>query len=170
MCTLLFMEVLTLFKMTARSDRSERAALKRRVHVRHYGHAAPTGGEILNLRSLRFGAIGPPLAVAAVCAAALVWFDRIWIPAQQQYLNERNLRSLRTIAAQIKAKVDNFDQALDHTVDSPDAKLDVKSHGADLQKYVKLFSPELEIVATDKGNPAWTKVRKGDPPSVTIRS
>jgi hypothetical protein len=72
----------------------------------------------MNLRSLRLRAVGPPLAVAAICAAALFWFDRIWIPAQQQYLNERNLRALRTISTQFKAKVDNFDQAIDHAIDS----------------------------------------------------
>ena len=120
----------------------------------------------MNLGFLRLRAIGPPLAVAAACAAGLFWFDRIWIPAQQQYLNERNLRSLRTISAQIKAKVDNFDQSIDHAIDSFPFEA-----GKDelLQKYVKLFSPELEIVATDPQNPAWTKVRKGDPPSVTIQ-
>jgi len=36
---------------------------------------------------LRLGVIGPPLAVAAALVAALVWFDKVWIPAQQQYLN-----------------------------------------------------------------------------------
>jgi hypothetical protein len=120
----------------------------------------------MNLGFLRLRAIGPPLAVAAACAAGLFWFDRIWIPAQQQYLNERNLRSLRTIAAQIKAKVDNFDQAIDHAIDSFPFEA-----GRDelLQKYVKLFSPELEIVATDSRNPAWTKVKQGDPPNVTIQ-
>ena len=72
----------------------------------------------MDLRFFRLRAIGPPLAVAAISVAALVWFDRIWIPTQQQYLNERNLRALRTISAQIKAKVDNFDQAIDHAIDS----------------------------------------------------
>ena len=101
-----------------------------------------------------------------MCAGGLFWFDRMWIPAQQQYLNERNLRSLRTISAQIKAKVDNFDQAIDHAIDS----FPIAGHNAhDLGKYVRLFSPELEIVATDDRNPAWRKVRKGDPPSVTIQ-
>ena len=122
----------------------------------------------MNLRSLRLRAVGPPLAVAAICAAALFWFDRIWIPAQQQYLNERNLRALRTISTQIKAKVDNFDQAIDHAIDS------FPTHGGnagfqqDLQKYVKLFSSELEIVTFDTQSPA-AKVTPGDPPNVTIQ-
>ena len=122
----------------------------------------------MNLRSLRLRAVGPPLAVAAICAAALFWFDRIWIPAQQQYLNERNLRALRTISTQIKAKVDNFDQAIDHAIDS----FPIEEGNADLQKnlqkYVKLFSPELEIVTFDRKSPAWTKVTPGDPPNVRI--
>jgi hypothetical protein len=120
----------------------------------------------MDLRFLRLRAVGPPLVVAAVSVAALVWFDKIWIPAQQQYLNERNLRVLRTISAQIKAKVDNFDQAIDHAIDSfPFEKGDVDL----LQKYVRLLSRELEIVTDDPNNPAWKKVTPGDPPNVRIQ-
>ena len=122
----------------------------------------------MNLRSLRLRAVGPPLAVAAICAAALFWFDRIWIPTQQQYLNERNLRALRTISAQIKAKVDNFDQAIDHAIDSFPTQGGNASLQRDLQRYVKLFSPELEIVTFDTNSPA-AKVTPGDPPNVTIQ-
>ena len=120
----------------------------------------------MGLRMSRLRAIGPPLAVATLSVAALVWFDKIWMPAQQQYLNERNLRVLRTISAQIKAKVDNFDQALDHAIDSfpiEDGNVDL------LQKYVKLLSPELEIVTSDPKNPAFAKVTPWDPPNVTIQ-
>ena len=42
-----------------------------------------------------------PLTVAAAGIAALAFYDLIWIPAQQRYFNERNLRLLRTISAQI---------------------------------------------------------------------
>ena len=59
----------------------------------------------------------PVLAVAAVSVAALVWFDKVFIPTQQQYLNERNLRTLRTISGQLKAKVDSFDQSIDHAIE-----------------------------------------------------
>ena len=41
--------------------------------------------------------------------AGLGWYGLIRTPARQTYLNERNLRALRTRSAQIKAKVDNFD-------------------------------------------------------------
>ena len=120
----------------------------------------------MNLRSFRLRTIGPPLAVAALSATALVWFDRIWIPTQQQYINERNLRALRTISAQIKTKVDNFDQALDHAIDS----FPVAQQGDDLlQKYVKLFSPELEIVTVNPTPSARTRVAVGDPPNVRIQ-
>jgi hypothetical protein len=122
----------------------------------------------MNLRSLRLRAVGPPLAVAAICAVSLFWFDRIWIPAQQQYLNERNLRALRTISAQIKAKVDNFDQAIDHAIDSFPTHGGNASFQQDLQRYVKLFSSELEIVTFDTASPA-AKVTPGDPPNVTIQ-
>jgi len=123
----------------------------------------------MNLRSLRLRAVGPPLAVAAICAAALFWFDRIWIPAQQQYLNERNLRALRTISTQFKAKVDNFDQAIDHAIDSFPIEDGNAGLQKDLQKYVKLFSPELEIVTFDRKSPAWANVTPGDPPNVRIQ-
>ena len=62
--------------------------------------------------------IGPPLVVAAVCVVALVWFDKVWIPTRADNFNERDLRALRTISAQIKGRVDNFDLALDHAIDS----------------------------------------------------
>ena len=116
-------------------------------------------------RSLRLGAIGPPLAVAAALVAALVWFDKVWIPAQQQYLNERNLRVLHIISGQIKAKVDNFDLAIDHAIDSFPIQ-NGNSHL--LQRYVKLFSPELEIVTFDPKSDAWKSVPPADPPNVQI--
>src|SRR4051794_35361668 len=120
----------------------------------------------MTLRSFRPGAIGPPLAVAAISVAALAWFDRIWIPTQQQYVNERNLRALRTISTQIKTKVDNFDQAIDHAIDS--FPVGQEDDGL-MQKYVKLFSPELEFVTLDPKHPAWAKVTAGDPPNVRIQ-
>jgi hypothetical protein len=120
---------------------------------------------LTKLRAFRLRTIGPPLAVAALSVAALAWFDRVWIPTQQQYLNERNLRALRTISAQIKAKVDNFDQAIDHAIDSFPIQ---DRNNKLLQKYVKLFSPELEIVTFDMARAA-TKVTPGEPPSVRIQ-
>ena len=120
----------------------------------------------MDLHFFRLRAVGPPLAVAAVSVAALVWFDKIWIPAQQQYLNERNLRVLRTISAQIKAKVDNFDQAIDHAIDS----FPIENGNVELfQKYVKLLSSELEIVTADPKHPAFAKVTPWDPPNVRIQ-
>jgi hypothetical protein len=124
------------------------------------------------LRGLRLGAIGPPLAVAAALVAALVWFDKFWIPAQQQYLNERNLRALRTISEQIKAKVDNFDLAIDNALDSFEIqKGEIQKGNSELlQRYVKLFSPELEIVALfDPNRPPEGSVTAGDPPNVLIK-
>lgn len=101
-----------------------------------------------------------------MCVAALVWFDKVWIPTEQQYFNERNLRALRTISAQIKGRVDNFDLALDHAIDSFRVE---DGNGDLLPNYVKLFSPELEIVTFDPKHPAWTKVTPGDPPNARIQ-
>ncbi|HJZ76015.1 MAG TPA: hypothetical protein VKE51_29975 [Vicinamibacterales bacterium] len=120
---------------------------------------------ITDLRAFRLGAVAPPLAVAAVSAAVLVWFGKAWIPAQQRYFNERNLRTLRSISSQIKANVDGFDPALDHAIDS--SKREHGDKGDALQQFVKLFSQgQLEIVAVNPEKPA---VRPGDPPNVRIQ-
>jgi hypothetical protein len=97
--------------------------------------------------------------------AGLAWFDRVWIPTQQQYVNERNLRALRTISDQIKAKVDNFDLAIDHAIDSFPIEDGNHEH---LRQYVKLFSPELEIVTFNPNEPAGRHLTPADPPNVRI--
>src|SRR6185295_11086076 len=84
------------------------------------------------------------LGVALVAMVALVWFNAVRIPAQEQYLNERNLRLLRTISAQIKSKVDNFDQAIDNALDSLDTS-STTTPGS-FGEYVRLFAPEVEIL------------------------
>src|SRR5262249_1291099 len=106
-------------------------------------------GCVTDLRALRFTTVGPPLAVAAASAALLVWFGKAWIPAQQRYFNERNLRTLRTLSTQIRAKVDGFAPALDHAIDS----YKPNDGGEVLQRYVKLFSPELKIVSVEAPPP-----------------
>jgi hypothetical protein len=108
--------------------------------------------------------------VAAASAALLVWFDKAWIPAQQRYFNERNLRTLRTISTQVKARVDGFAPALDHAIDSAFSS----QSGADaaLQRYVKLFSQDLEIIsvqAQPTPEPAAVSATLREPPSVQIR-
>ena len=119
-----------------------------------------------DIHSFRLRAIGPPLAVAALSVAALVWFDRVFIPTQQQYLNERNLRTLRTISAQLKAKVDSFDLSIDHAIDS----FPIQQGQPDLlKKYVKLFAPELEIVMVNPDSADATHVTPGDPPNVRLQ-
>jgi hypothetical protein len=44
----------------------------------------------------------------------LLYYGFVRIPAQEAYLNERNLRLLATLSEPLKAKVDSFDAALDH--------------------------------------------------------
>jgi hypothetical protein len=118
--------------------------------------------------------------MAAVLVGALVWFGRVWIPAQQQYLNERNLRALKTIAQQIKGRIDNFDSSIDHAIDSfhvRDGERTVLPKVELLKKYVRLFAPELEILTLENGgepaaaSAAAQKIAPGDPPNVrTLRA
>src|SRR5262245_8645042 len=87
------------------------------------------------------------------------------IPDKQRYLDERNIRLLRTIGAQIKVKVNYFDQAIDNAIESFD-HTDAVALSKDLPAYVKLFAPDLEIVDTttiDGPKPEFT-----DPPRVKI--
>ena len=56
--------------------------------------------------TIQWRAVLLPASVAIGSILVLAWYNFVWIPAQQRYLNERNLRVLRTISAQIKAKVD----------------------------------------------------------------
>jgi hypothetical protein len=59
-----------------------------------------------------------PLGVAIASVAALAWYGLVQIPAQQRYVKERDFRILRTLSAQIKTKVDNFDRSFDHAAES----------------------------------------------------
>jgi len=68
----------------------------------------------MTIRGVRLRAVQLPLGVAVLSIAALGWYGLVRIPAQERYLNERNLRIPRTRGAQLKAKVDNFDRAIDH--------------------------------------------------------
>src|SRR5262249_11411215 len=90
-----------------------------------------------------------PFGVATAAIAALAWYDLVWIPAQQQYIDQRNLRLVRTMGAQIKAKVDNFDQAIDHAIESygvnPATLVDSERFRR-FREYVSVFAPDLEIV------------------------
>jgi hypothetical protein len=120
-----------------------------------------------------------PMGAAAATILALAWYGMFWIPTQQQYLNESNLRLLRTMSAQIKARVDNFDQAIDHAIDSFPHSTDDRTA---FNEYVQVFAPELEIVRTLKGrkSPSNTTAaqigaedlvleRAGDPPRILVR-
>ena len=106
----------------------------------------------MTIRGLRLRAILLPLGVALLSIAALGWYGLVRIPAQERYLNERNLRILRTRSAQLKAKVDNFDRAIDHALESYHAD---NARGDQLRdslgEYVRLFSRgDLEVRQADK--------------------
>jgi hypothetical protein len=124
----------------------------------------------VKFRGVHLRAVLVPLGVAIVSIAALAWYGLEQIPAQQQYLNERNLRLLRTLGEQIRSKVNNFDGAIDHAKDS---FRDPNIEG--LGKYVRLFAPELEILETarldkDKSSFEYQLFQKaGDPPVVDVQ-
>jgi hypothetical protein len=101
-----------------------------------------------------------PLSVAVVAIAALVWYDLVWIPAQQQYFDERNLRLLRTMSAQIKASVDNFDQAIDHAIESGWSGVEEPGQSVEFREYVKAYAPNLEILADDDHSDGSDLVRR----------
>jgi hypothetical protein len=109
---------------------------------------------MVNIGAIPWRAMVLPSCVALAAILALAWFNLVRIPAQEQYLNERNLRLLRTMSAQITSKVDNFDGAIDNALDSLQAgdPTTRESFGA----FVKIFAPEIEVLHF---------TRKGDRPS-----
>src|SRR5215475_1560639 len=120
-----------------------------------------------------------PLGVALIMIVALALYGLVWIPSQQQYLNERNLRVLRTMGTQIKGKVDGFDQAIDHAIESflpPDKKLSEKDPAFQallkrLAEGVRKFAPDLEVLEKPEEGSAERIMynNPGDPPRVAIR-
>src|SRR6267143_6134430 len=105
----------------------------------------------MTIRGIQLRAVLIPVGVAVFSIAALAWYGFVYIPSQQRYLNERNIRLLRTLGAQIRSKVNNFDQAMDHAVESfiingkPIApEKDQDRH--ELREYVKGFAPELDVL------------------------
>ena len=104
-----------------------------------------------------------PLAVALALVAGLMWYRLFWIPAQQQYLNERNSRILRTVAAQIASKIDSFDLSIDNAMDTFRF---VGSEMGSFPKYVKLFAADVEVV---DNNESHRVMNPGDPPRVVIQ-
>ena len=124
----------------------------------------------MTVRGVQLRVVLIPLTVAAVLVAAIMWYRLFWIPGQQQYLNERNARILRTIAVQISSKVDNFDQGLDNAIafwwstGRQHAK-DAKANDGDFSNFVHLFLTEVEGVTIDGS----VVEHPGDPPRVQVQ-
>src|SRR6516165_7939643 len=101
---------------------------------------------------MRLGALLVPIGVALFPIGVLLWYGVVHIPAQEAYLNARNLRLLTTLSAAIQAKVESFDGALDHTVESfdprdPKTTDDVRRQA--LSTGIQLFAPDLHILKVD---------------------
>lgn len=108
------------------------------------------------LRDLRLGAFLVPLAVSAVPVGVLVWYGLVHIPSQERYLNERNLRLLMTASGNIAAAVDNFDNALDHGVESfwdQGKTRNEEQRTQNLAAGVRMFAPDLQIVRATAATP-----------------
>lgn len=114
-------------------------------------------------RANQLRAVLIPVGVALVSIGALAWYGMYWIPAQQRYLDERNARLLRTISAQIKIKVNNFDQAIDNAIES--LSLGDSAIPNNFAAYVKRFTPELEIIGPTDPHP---DLLFDDPPRVKV--
>jgi len=114
-------------------------------------------------RANQLRAVLIPAGVALISIGMLAWYGMYWIPAKQRYLDERNIRLLRTIGAQIKVKVNNFDQAIDNAIESFDPR--ARGLSKDFQAYVRLFTPDLEII--DSGD-APRELGFDDPPRVKV--
>lgn len=113
----------------------------------------------------RFGAVLVPIGVAVLLLGGLAWYEFARVPAQEAYLNERNLRLLSTISGAIKAKIESFDGALDHAVTSFRPAKD-KDAVDTFARGVRLFAPDLEVLALD---PSPTKPRADDPNTPEVR-
>lgn len=119
------------------------------------------------MRGIPIRAILVPVGVAILAIAALSWYGLSWIPAQQRYLHERNSRLLRTIASQVRSKIDNFDQSVDHALESFEIASDEDPATLrKLNRYVKLFAPALEILDGTSGEAI---VEFDDPPRIKVR-
>ena len=117
----------------------------------------------MGARANQLRAVLIPVGVALISIGALAWYGTYWIPAKQRYLDERNARLLRTIGAQIRVKVNNFDQAIDNALDSFDHRS--RSISKNFPAYVKLFTPDLEIIDSKDDHP---KLDFADPPVVKV--
>jgi hypothetical protein len=127
----------------------------------------------LPFRGLRLGSFLVPLGVSILPVSVLIWYGLVHIPTQENYLNERNLRLLMTLAGNIKTKVDNFDSAIDHAVQS----FGSTDSGSKLRKGVHLFASELDILtvstvppkaAADADTEAAMLATASDPPRIRI--
>jgi len=118
---------------------------------------------VRNIRALLL-----PLGVALLAVAGLGWYNFIWIPAQQRFLNERNFRLLRTLSAQIEGKVNNFDRALDHTFDSI-GNAAQSDDSSKLGQFIRMFAPEIELLAKpDTSAARLVHDDASDPPRVLL--
>jgi len=125
------------------------------------------------LRDIRLGAFLVPLAVAILPVSVLLWYGLVHIPANQSYLNERNFRLLMTVSGNIRTKVNSFDSAIDHAVES----FPVDDGTEKLRQGVHLFAQELDVLqvvlghapVSDTGDIEQTMLSEAsDPPRIRL--
>jgi hypothetical protein len=111
-------------------------------------------------------AFGAPLGVGLVAAVGVAYYALIWVPDQQQYFTNRNLRLLTSLGASVQASIDNLDSVLDHASTAA-------TDSSQLSAYFNSQVPGL-IVETEVSEHPLERKGKGnfasDPPTLDIQS
>jgi hypothetical protein len=129
----------------------------------------------MTIRGVQLRAILIPVGIAVFSILSLSWYGFVYIPSQQRYLNERNIRLLRILGAQIASKVNNFDGAMDNAVQSfrAQSKPIDSSTRKEFGQYVSQFIPELSVLDQPDEDEVLRKSEQhadmfDDPPRVQI--
>jgi hypothetical protein len=110
---------------------------------------------LVRLRSLVI-----PASIGLILVAAIGWYNLLWLPSQQRYLDDRNLRVLKTLSEQLRLSIAAFDKMMDNAADSG-----IQSES--LQAYLKNVAPQLEK-ADENESKQIVGEDYGDPPKVAV--
>ncbi len=103
-----------------------------------------------------------PAIIGLLIVIAAGWYNLVWLPSEQKYLDDRNFRTLTTLSDQISASINTFDKMLDHASDSG-----VTSEM--LPGYLQKVAPQLRALE-DSQDQQVIGGDYGDPPNMTVSS